>query len=145
MVIAITFFIAGKYDESCSLYHSTLCMTIEYLPVMVDYNVYIVEFLKYNNMISCVTDHAQYGKTLLNLEIELPSSIEINKGYITNELNQLGVKSDIEINIKYIDTPLVEEDPVSKFKITEKHGFVFGLVLTIPIVYIADLVIKYFF
>jgi hypothetical protein len=104
MVIVLTFFIVDK--QIASLYHSILSMTIEYLPVSIDYNIYIIDFLKHNNMISYINENqGKLGKTLFELTVQLPSNniVVINKDYIITELIESGLQSDIDIKIDYID------------------------------------------
>ena len=68
-------------------------MTIEYLPVAIDYNVYIVELLKHINVISCINEsQAKQGETLFELTVQLKSNgiVVINKDYIITELIESG-------------------------------------------------------
>jgi len=145
MVIVLTFFIVGR--QNSSLYHSILSMTIEYLPVSIDYNVYIVEFVKHNNVISCINEsQAKQGKTLFELTIELVNNttIVINKDYIITELVESGLQSDIHIKIVNLDG--TDEDALEEVPFTIKnHPVACGLVVAGTIFYIADLLIRFFF
>jgi len=123
-------------------------MTIEYLPVAIDYNVYIVELLKHINVISCINESQakQQGETLFELTIELVNNttIVINKDYIITELVESGLQSDIHIKIVNLDG--TDEDALEEVPFTIKnHPVACGLVVAGTIFYIADLLIRFFF
>jgi len=144
LLLYFILFLLKECSNNEGLYDYTVFMTIKYFPMYKNYNVHLIELLIRSNVIYYIINQATAGKTLFELTVELPGTLVIDKHYIINELNRLGVNSDIEIKINYTSR-ISDALEIPVFTITNRTPFEITLILSGILFSIVYFIIEFFF